>query len=45
MTSIKEGSADFPANNLTWKILHGAAEGGYAVGAFNWFGTLPVHLF
>ncbi|OOG00396.1 hypothetical protein ASPCADRAFT_38357 [Aspergillus carbonarius ITEM 5010] len=35
MVSGETDLADFPVNNLTWRILHDAAEGGYAVGAFN----------
>lgn len=37
MVSGERDLADFPVNNLTWRILHDAAEGGYAVGAFNWY--------
>ncbi|GKZ29744.1 hypothetical protein AbraIFM66950_006371 [Aspergillus brasiliensis] len=35
MVSGEKGLANFPVNNVTWRILHDAAEGGYAVGAFN----------
>ena len=31
-------AAQFPQSNQTYKILHDAAEGGYAVGAINWYG-------
>lgn len=27
----------FPEENRTWKILHEADKGGYAVPAFNWY--------
>ena len=29
--------AAFPENNRSWQILHAAAKGGYAVGAYNWY--------
>jgi len=30
-------AAQFPQSNQTYKILHDAAKGGYAVGAVNWY--------
>lgn len=29
--------SSFPETNRTWNMLHAAAEGGYAIGAYNWY--------
>ena len=35
--------APFPRNNRTWQILDAATQGGYAVGAYNWYLICNLH--
>lgn len=34
----------FPQGNRTYQILHAAAKGGYAVGAYNWYSCYQTEM-